>query len=306
MATSWADSDNSERGFDELNKLFKKFKISSKKPDKKAFHAALCASFPADEDRKEAGAKIANLYEEACKAEKVAAEKATAEAKAVEKAKTSFPGVTITSTWETKDGSWRADVVIKGASYHIKLFLDGNFQIFDEDQQQIAVGNKLSENTGFTRLHGFTFKDGKETQVNWNKKLTQLQVATAAILDFSTKSVLARVPVSQVPVKPFTPTTEPSPSEASGKAPAPTTDSAISARAPWKPVVAPALTPVAVTSTPSKSSFDRLENLKAQKAAIIAELEKAQTEVETQLQAEIQSAQVELALKLEALAKLRT
>lgn len=105
----------------------------------------------------------------------------------------------------------------------------------------------------------------------------------------------------------FAPTHEPIPSEASGKAPASTAaSSSVAAGAPWKLVMTPAQAPVAVTSAPSKSSFGRLENLKAQKAAIIAELEKAQTEAETQLQAEIQSAQVELALKLEALAKLRT
>lgn len=308
MATSWADSVDSERGSDELYKLYELFKLSSKKSDKKAFQNALYAEFPEDEDRKEAGNKIAKRYEEARAAEKVAAEKAIAEAKAAEKAKKDFPGVTITSTWTAKDGSWRADVVVKGKSYHIKLFLDGKFQIFDENQELVAVGNKLPENTGFTKLHGLTFKDGKETQVNWNKKLTQLQVATSAILEINTQPVLARVPISSAPVKTFAPTQEPSPAEASGKAPAPTAAITISARAPWKPVVtqAPALTPVTVTSAPSKSSFDKLEKLKAQKAAIIAELEKAQTEAETQLQAEIQSAQVELALKLEALAKLRT
>lgn len=261
MATSWAD-DVDER-VNELDELFKKFKCSStnseKKSSKKAFQDALFARFPDEKDRKEAGAQIAKHYEEARAAEKVAAEKAIAEAKAAEKAKKDFPGVTITSTWETKDGSWRADVVVGGASYHIKLYQDGNFQIFDEDQQLVAVGNKLPENSGFTKLHGLTFKNGKESQVNWNRELTQLQVATAAILDFSTQPVLAGVPISSAPAKSFTPTTEPSPAEASGKAPAPTAAIAISVRAPWKPVVAPAPAPVAVTPAPSEKQTNSTE-----------------------------------------------
>ena len=253
MSTSLADS---ERGSEELNELFKKFKLSSNKADKQAnkqaFHDALVARFPEDGNRKEAGAKIAKRYEEACKAEKVASEKAIAKAKAVAQAKASFPGVTITSKWTAKDGSWRADVVVKGVSYHIKLFLDGSFHIFGEDRQQVAVGNKLPENTGYVKLHGLTFKDGEETQVNWNNKLTQLQVATAAILEINTQPVLARVPISSAP-KPFIPTKEPSLLEAYRNALAPTATS--SSVAPWKTVVAsaPDVAPVAVVVTHAPS-----------------------------------------------------
>lgn len=302
MSTSLADS---ERGSEELNELFKKFKLSSNKADKQAnkqaFHDALVARFPEDGNRKEAGAKIAKRYEEACKAEKVASEKAIAKAKAVAQAKASFPGVTITSKWTAKDGSWRADVVVKGVSYHIKLFLDGSFHIFGEDRQQVAVGNKLPENTGYVKLHGLTFKDGEETQVNWNNKLTQLQVATAAILEINTQPVLARVPISSAP-KPFIPTKEPSLLEVYRNALAPTaTSSSVAVHSPWKPVMDQAsveVTPVAVTPVASmeqKSPLEILRELQAQQGAIKKQMELVQKAAETELRAQIEKARSELA-----------
>lgn len=319
-STSWADEPFDIKEYDQqYDQLLELYTILKETPGthktnpeklaaKEEYTNTLNAFFPDKLDRDNAASETTKRYEAARNAEKAAAEKAAAEKAAAAKAKASVPsGVTLVSFWTAPDGSKRADVIVNGQKYHCKFYRDGNFNVYDSNQQQIAFGNKRPSETGYVKLQpGSTFKDGTDSTVNWNTKLSQLEVATAAMLNVKIQTLTARasafVPASKETV--FVPIQEPTLAEACGKKSA-TLPKDSSSSSVWQPVITQAPIAVTLATTAKPNPSERLRILAEQKATLDAAYKAAQEEVEKQLIAEFEAAKALMEAKMAELAKLR-